>query len=533
MSAVNDLSGHIRQGKHDSVVRLAGWFYRQSLLENDTATAFYTGVMAAQSFFFLNEMDSVKRYIDVLTPMAYVSDSPTAKTIFYNVVASYWLLSELNYSKALTNYIEGLRWAEMDGSANNQISLLANIVNIFYLLGNPNGYEYAERARELAAESDITAYTKSAVMITMAQVLYLEGRLIDEKKYLDSAEIYVKRHNLVSNYAIVNVLYAKLYEAMGKTEEAVMYYKNAINNVQFTDPGTVADAYLHYGKLLEKTGRERDALSMYEQGLRLSYKSGSLEYRKEMLNCAAELSYRLGLLQTSYQHSHQYRLLEENVANHQASDFNELLLAIQKMRHDRQIMEQQLAQRKTEMRLTVTIFIAVVALLLVLSLLYVYYRQKKAYRTIVEQHRSYMDKLDRQQALTAESVHLISDNNDADKVLFDRIEQTMRTARFYLRKDASLELLAEELATNRTYCSRAINTIAHMSFNRYVDSFRIEEATRQIMARGKDILFKQLADDLGYNSVTVFHKAFIREIGCSPGVYRKEILAAQHKKEAS
>ena len=86
------------------------------------------------------------------------------------------------------------------------------------------------------------------------------------------------------------------------------------------------------------------------------------------------------------------------------------------------------------------------------------------------------------------------------------------------------EMLAEQLDTNQNYISKAINTYAGMSFNRYVDSFRIEEATRQISQSPDNILFKQLADDLGYNSVTVFSKAFLREIGCSPSIYRKEIL---------
>ena len=37
------------------------------------------------------------------------------------------------------------------------------------------------------------------------------------------------------------------------------------------------------------------------------------------------------------------------------------------------------------------------------------------------------------------------------------------------------------------------------------------------------MLFKQLADDIGYNSVTVFSKAFQRETGCTPSIYRKEV----------
>lgn len=62
-----------------------------------------------------------------------------------------------------------------------------------------------------------------------------------------------------------------------------------------------------------------------------------------------------------------------------------------------------------------------------------------------------------------------------------------------------------------------------MNFYRYIDTFRIEEATRRLIDGGKNILLKELAQDLGYNSLTVFSKAFVREVGCPPSVYRNNV----------
>lgn len=84
----------------------------------------------------------------------------------------------------------------------------------------------------------------------------------------------------------------------------------------------------------------------------------------------------------------------------------------------------------------------------------------------------------------------------------------MRNEKIYRMKDLSLELLADMVKSNRTYCSRAINTFSGMSFNRYLDTFRIAEATSIIADSSNDILFKQLADSVGYNSVAVFQKLF-------------------------
>lgn len=528
-SIINVLSYYGRMGMHDSVVMMATPYVREALMEDDTATALYTGVMAAQSFLFLDDTDSLKRYIDLIAPIIDMPGYSLAKIIYYNVVGSYWLRVDLDYSKALNNYLEGLHWAESVESENNQIALLSNIVNIFYLLDNPNGIEYAERAYKIASSSkEINGYTKSATMIIMAQMLYLQGRYDEALRYLDAANKYVLENKAASSYAVIDIIYARIYEGMGLIDRALGFYEKAVRSPGITDPGTMSNAFLHYGSLLEKIGRTQDAMDAYRDGLAVSYKSENLEFRKEILSRAAELSFGEGRKEESYGYSHQYRLLVNSITDPKASEFNELLLTIQDMKHDSQILEQKLERQKMEKHLTITVLIAIIALALAISVLYVHHRQRKAYRTIVEQHRSYIKKLD-SQSISAKSSQSACGSCDADTELFIRIEYLMRVDKFYLRKDISLELMAEELATNRTYCSRAINNIAKMSFNKYVDSFRIEEATRRIAAKGSDILFKQLADDLGYNSVTVFHKAFIREIGCSPGVYRKEVIAISHE----
>ena len=146
-----------------------------------------------------------------------------------------------------------------------------------------------------------------------------------------------------------------------------------------------------------------------------------------------------------------------------------------------------------------------------------YIRQKGMYRTLVEQHRTNMQRLD----MRLEESDSGTDGDD--RHLFRQIEQLMREEKFYLNKDISLDSLARRLGTNRTYCSNAINTCAGMNFYRYIDVFRIEEATRRLVQGGKRVMLKELAQDLGYNSLTVFSKAFVREVGCPPSVYRNNV----------
>lgn len=94
-----------------------------------------------------------------------------------------------------------------------------------------------------------------------------------------------------------------------------------------------------------------------------------------------------------------------------------------------------------------------------------------------------------------------------------------------------LKRLAELLDTNRTYVSKAVNKYSGMSFSSYLNMYRINEATAVISDPSRNVLLKQLADDLGYNSVTVFSKAFQKETGLTPSRYRKEIMDGGKKED--
>lgn len=109
--------------------------------------------------------------------------------------------------------------------------------------------------------------------------------------------------------------------------------------------------------------------------------------------------------------------------------------------------------------------------------------------------------------------------------LYLKMEQLMK-AGLFREKELTLDRMAEALGTNRTYVSNALNKVAGISFYGYIDSCRIKEATRILSdsALSEGISLKQLADDVGYNNIQTFFKAFKRETGVTPGNYKKEVL---------
>ena len=85
----------------------------------------------------------------------------------------------------------------------------------------------------------------------------------------------------------------------------------------------------------------------------------------------------------------------------------------------------------------------------------------------------------------------------------------------YLNPDFQLTDLRQVLPMNRTYLSQFINAEYGCSFYHWVNSLRIAEAKR-LLTEHPEIRLKDIAQQSGFSSPTVFSRVFIRETGISP-----------------
>lgn len=518
-------------GQHDSVILVARPAYREAAQRHDTLLMVYTGLNMAQSFLFMGNMDSVRRYVDLIEPLKRFPVSASLHIMRSNVLGSYFLRSSLDYSKALNNYIEGLAWADGKSNANNRIALLSNIVNIFYVQNSDKGFDYAREAYELAiSQPDISLYSKCAACIVMAQMYYVEHDYDSAIRYLNRADRYAEEVGAHSQMSFIYAMFAWISQSRGETAEASRFYAQAIEFIRYTDPGTASQIYLTYGDYLLARGERTAAAGMYRKGLEVSETSGNMEYRKSLLGQMADLSYETGDYLAAAKYSRMYKTYSDTTSNLREREFRELIEQREESEFQRMMLARELKERKNRQRtmLLLSVSIGVTGFSFLLGLLY--YRQRKMYGKLVKKHQEYVSLLDLKSHGGGGTVG--EEHNDTDRELFGRIDHLMRDDKIYRMKNLTLEVLADMTASNRTYCSRAINTFAGMSFNRYLDTFRIAEATKLIADNGNAILFKQLADDLGYNSVSVFSKAFQRETGCSPSIYRKEVRGYKSDKKS-
>lgn len=527
-SAVDSLESVLNRlsfsGMHDSVEVIARDAFHKAIERQDSVVVVYIGLNMAQSFMFNGNMDSVRFYIDKINSYKTSRLSPSLHIMYSNILGSYNLRANLDYSKALNNYIDGLKWADVKNNSNNRIVLYANIVNIFYVQKSCKGVQYAQKAYNLAMNRPgISLYSKCASCIVMAQMLYVQGRFDDVLPFLKKAEFYADKANAMSQKSYIYSMYALVYQQKNDDAKVLQFYEKAISYIDYTDSGAASQLYLTYGEYMKKQGKMKAAYEMFRKGLVVSEMSGNLEYRKDLLGQMADLTYDMGDYFASAQYSRMCKRYSDTISNRRENEFKESIALRVESEHKQKILENELQRKKTEQKNVQLLLILIVIGISSILLSLLYYRQKKMYGRLVKRYQDYVSRLE----LNRNTCH--TEEQNTDRKLYEKIEELMRNEKIYRMKDLSLELLADMVKSNRTYCSRAINTFSGMSFNRYLDTFRIAEATSIIADSSNDILFKQLADSVGYNSVAVFSKAFLRETGCSPSIYRKEVRGGKGK----
>ena len=204
---------------------------------------------------------------------------------------------------------------------------------------------------------------------------------------------------------------------------------------------------------------------------------------------------------------------------------------------------------------TDTMIVAIVLSIIVVAFIvfyFVYRKQNRLYRRMVEYHQALLNQEVREEkkpslaepetpvseqeteeAATVAEESSVSRDEVRNRELWKRLSELMDKEHIYRQKDISLEKIAELLGTNRTYASNVLNQFSGDTFYNFIHKRRIKEASMRLSGPdGQSVSLKELAFDLGYNSLSSFYRAFQREIGCSPSKYREMVSRIERGEES-
>ncbi len=106
------------------------------------------------------------------------------------------------------------------------------------------------------------------------------------------------------------------------------------------------------------------------------------------------------------------------------------------------------------------------------------------------------------------------------------LEDVMNTRKPFLDPLITLEKLSKQVQIPKNQLSQVINTQTGLSYNDYINKYRIQRAQSLIAGlNGNGDTLIGVAYDVGFNSKSTFNTAFKKFTGKTPSEYRKQIVS--------
>ena len=520
-SKITEWKYYNRSGNYDSIIVSAMPVFDSAYRAGDEHDAFYAAAMIAQGYLFSSKLDSVKKWIAFLDSLEGENADMSSRSIYYNVKAIYALKREVNYPEALKYFLKGYEVATAQGHSDYRVALLSNITNIFYLRYDSSGCRYAQDAMRIVETCDVSDFSRSLAYIAMAQMQYLRGDWSEVRLLCGKSDSLIRNAGYRSLIASVEVLLGDVCTREADWKEAERHYKRAVEYIADTEPGIVPLIYLNYGQCCEMQGDLSRAADLYRQGLDIFQEYGNEEFRRELLLRLADVYCSMDDYVMFKEYYMKYRAGAVSMEERER-EFNALLLSNQEMQYEFEKKSSELALFKSQRAMWMWCGVSLIALVLLFSFFYLWRKQKDMYRVLMNQYSHYMQQTEHMELVeTGEQDDSQADG--VDKMLFEKVKSLMSKDKIFRQKDLTLDSIAGMTGSNRTYVSKTINHYAGQSFPAFLNTYRIADAVRLISDLSQNIPLKQVADEVGFTSMSVFYSAFCKETGMPPGRYRKEL----------
>lgn len=525
-------SKEIHAGHIDTIVKRTRVYYQKVKGVNPEAEA-RAAFQLAQAYTILENHDSARYFIDAGYPLMDVVVDPELRILYYNIEGALSLKYELDYPASLSHFYNGYLTAKSCGHKRGMITMLSNIVYIYYVLKDPHGLDYAREAQKIMRSIDVAdTISEAHTAIAVALMDVTNHRLDSALMMLNTLDSLIPMRNLYQLAPLSLTARGDILANKGEYDKARQAYSEALRYAPYAEPSFRVMTLYHYGSTCEMHGDYTRADSLYHKALAISKSFKNLEFRGDILLSLAKMHSRTNQRNEALKYYEMYHNHIDSLNNvKMVQDFNNLILVNHQLEKEKEVQKYKIANLRNQKVVIICAALLIVLLVALVSVVIMHRRRRNLYDATV---RRMMQGLNKQQmekdALSQEGENgdsklpdIIQDSNASE--IFEAIEKRMKEHKDYRKNTLSLEAVAASVGTNRTYASRAVNGFAGVSFSRYVNNYRIAEAVELLSNPNTDILIKELAYSVGFSSDSAFSKIFKKEIGMTPKEYRRSVIS--------
>lgn len=503
----------------------------------------YFAELYGNLFIGMSSIDSDKpnenfSYLNKAHILAEQSQNHDALAAVFNALGNYALFVNDDSYTALSWYFQALEQAKLLGDNKRYATYLSNIAGAYSIREDLSGLSFAEEAIDMARENGEEVPLYYALLNATNYYLMTADTLKAELSFREAEQLYRKLKFKMD----VDILFfqARLHELKGDFRKAFGCYSKAMECFDGAASSSITMTYIYCARLLRKMQRLDEAVEMLEQGLAHIEQNGAVAIHKARIFKELLLCYRES---GAYSKALEYAMRYQDYQWKSVNDTHERALQETRIKHDIYSREQRISQQQVELlenRYKITVLLLVLIILVVaLGLAFFFYKKKdQLLRTIVKQNLSYqqreqllLQQLEQARTQVAEGQpsqqqpagngQLLSEERVQE--LMGRFTILMMEQHLYTDASITVAVVAERLGTNRTYLSKAINDASGKSFPQVVSEYRIRQAIAEISDLKANKPLKQIAYEVGFNSLSTFYATFQSVTGMTPARYRAKL----------
>lgn len=444
--------------------------------------------------------------------------------MLYNAEGVVALQSEYNFEKAVSCFLKGLEYTDNyhEGSV-----LAINLIVTSFFKGTVDGLEYVSDMYETGCEEkDTLMLFYGAYGLAMMETV--QGRYHEAVRFVEEAAGYNRLKQYTSEY-VLQALYGNILGKLGERDKAGKILEDVYDGLLEDRQESTSLIYvcMSYAEYLLSCGDYKGAVEVGERGLDIAVKFSNKIFNPQLYMCLSK-AYSS---QKNWKRALEYYEMYDEESRvlfdvQQEWVTKELTIRYQTAEKEAQLQQARVSLMKRNREYQITLFVVLIAVIILFFLILLYRHKNKMYLRIV---RQYNESIRKERELQSELDELrgnAAGTKDAcsNEELFFRLEAMMRNEHIYRKKYLTRDEVVEMMKTNRTYLSQVVNEKTGKSFNQYVNSYRIAEAVSILSDVSSDVPLKAVAGDAGFSSLTTFYKIFREEVGMTPAKYREKVL---------
>lgn len=434
-----------------------------------------------------------------------------------------------SFDVAIDYNIEALKLFEQVKDTIYMIYALQNISAMYgYIRNDSASIEYSLKNLELSKQINDTTFMEGAYINLATSYIRINPEKSFEYYYKAIKFCNKTNHNKGLVFIYNNI--GTYYYSKNNLDSAKYYFTKSLYSIENKE-SNINTATI-YSNLAETDYYLRN----YEEAILNSRKSIEYFKNKNMVTDASNsyqilirTSVKLGITDSIDVYMDNYiKIQQETVSKKRVEQTAKLNILHEVYKYETEI---EILTTENKLKTTKLIFISIFLMIIVLLLVYTVFQNiklKNSYKKIVIENRKSLlfeeENKKLKNFIKKEEPQKQNLEDDPRNDLYSQVVLLMETNKPYKNPDFNINTLAKELNTNRSYISKAINTISKKTFIEFVNDYRVSEAKKLLCSKEADQLsIEGIGLKAGFQSKSTFFRVFKSTAGVTPSFFAKNI----------